>query len=177
MRFAQLGLAVCALSMIAGCEDDPPPLARGGWTVTFVSGGADCSLSNHTANVGSVSATEKDLKTNGTDDADIECQVGSSNIGGSAFRKANNLDVEIGNITSSATSADPATGRAFFVSANTQDGFASPAETPCEFWFEEGTDQGIQPGEAWFSFRCAVMESEGRLCQIQQGFAAFENCE
>lgn len=177
MRFAHLGLAVCALTMIAGCEDDPPPLARGGWTVTFVSGGADCSLSNHTANVGNVTSDKKDLKTNGADDSDIECQVSSSSIGGSAFRKSSNLDITVGSISADATSDNPATGTVFFVSPNTIDGFASPAETPCEFWFDEGTDQGIQPGEAWFAFRCPVVESEGRQCAIQQGYAAFENCE
>jgi hypothetical protein len=183
MRFARLGwtrfaLAACAVATLAGCEDDPPPPPQGGFTATFVSTGADCSLDSHTGHIGNVSSTEKELKQHGTDSTEIECTISASSISADAYRKSDYLAVEVGSISPNATQDDPATGIISFVSANTVDVFTSPADSPCEVWFDEGTDQGIQAGEAWFAFRCAVVEAQGgRTCAIQQGYAAFANCQ
>jgi hypothetical protein len=186
MRFAHLfAIGSCAvlLASALGCSDTPPPPQKGGFTVEFSQGSSGmCNLQPHNGDVGMVSADNADgVVTDGQGDASIDCEVkgsGSFNVSATAISNGTSLHVTIPSISTKATATDPAKGSASFASANTSGTtFSNPGDTPCDFWFEGGTNQTVASGKIWASFACdEVQDNSQHTCALTQGVLVFENC-
>lgn len=173
---ATLVIVAAASFGAAGCSDPVPPIPEGGWSVAFQNpGGGDCNVNSHNEAVGTVTADQKSALIQDGTDASVSCNVSASSVSGSVFQNVKNLDIQVSSISSDATVDNPATGLVSFTSPTTVNSFVSSADAPCIFYFGEG--QGIQDGEVWLTFSCPDMVSEGQSCRIQQGYAAFKNCE
>lgn len=182
MRLAALALLpLPALAFAAGCSDPVPPSPNAAWSVSFIDPGLDCAIKGHNEQVGQVDSHKKPtVVTDGIDGAEVQCTVkgdGTYSVDGRARHKGRALSVKIASISSSATEEAPAAGIVSYSSANTAgDPYVSPPDTPCQFYFVKGSNEGVAKGKVWAAFKCPLVESEGSLCEITQGYVLFENC-
>jgi len=187
MRFARL--AACSpLLFCLGCGDDPPPPPQGAFSVTFIDDGPEgsegCALKGHNTQVGKVTSTTKDhlLKTN-EEGAEIECSVtgsGSFTIDGNIFQGAAYLSVTLSGLKSRAnggpTLEAPFGGTVAYSSPDTAAETYSTAETPCNFYFGEGTNQDVAAGRVWMTFNCPELVRDTSKCELGDSYVIFENC-
>ena len=176
--FASACLAIPAIAAL-GCSDPVPLIPRGAWSLTFQDTGSDCNVSNHPANVGTVGSDgEVEYKSNGTDNAEVECTVEPS---GGAFAVSATvrfggqyLSMNVPKLKSSATLEEPSTGSLEFATGKSVSIYGSDE---CIFYFVKDNGQEISEGRVWGSFQCpAVSGEQGDVCAVQQGYFAFENC-
>lgn len=186
LRKLRLGPVLAAGSVITtaliafGCSEPAPIIARGAWAVQFVDTGVDCQIANHNVGVGEVSADKRTtLVDDETNDTTVGCTVidngGSFYFDAAESNKAGNvLTIVVSDLPSGATKDNPATGTVSYRSSNTQAQFSS---TECIFYFKEGTGQSVKAGNIWVTFECPeIAAGIDNVCQIQVGYAAFENC-
>jgi hypothetical protein len=184
-RFLYVSIAPLAAALATGCGDPVPPTPQGAWTASFgpaIDAAADCTIAQHTASIGAVSASTKDkVLADATDGAEIRCSVigdKTFNVSGHAERKGIGIDINVKNLTPSATDQAPVAGSVTFVSDKTVVPFASAnPDKPCQFYFAD-PKEGVSGGQVWLAFRCPDLSvsSPQSVCQISQGYAIFENC-
>ncbi|HVY48629.1 MAG TPA: hypothetical protein VHB21_22230 [Minicystis sp.] len=184
MRFSHVAAlastAVLLAAAVAGCSDTPPPPPKGGYSVEFSPGTAGmCNLQPHNGDVGMVSGTSASgVVANGDSGAEITCTVSGSGtfaVDASAAASGNALTVHIPKIDTKATATNPAHGTASFASPNTSGiAYASPADKPCDFWFEGS--QTVASGKIWASFSCDDVSDGMHDCALPTGVIVFENC-
>jgi hypothetical protein len=182
MRPIRLVLAIPCLAAAAlgsgACSDPVPLIPRGAWALTFQDPGADCNVATHNAAVGVVgSSGEIEYKSDGTDDAEVECTVeasgGAFSFSGRVRYKGQYLSISSDSLKGSATQDDPSTGSVQLQTVQSTDIYGSDE---CIFYFN-GNGQTIEAGRVWGSFQCpAVVGGAGDTCVVQQGYFAFENC-
>jgi hypothetical protein len=181
MRSALLGSSLfLAAPLLASCSDPVPPTPRGAWTVSFIDPGIECQHAGHNAQVGEVTdRTKQTLLSNGQDDAEVECIVsgsGSFKVDASAYQSSKLLKIVVPSLTSAATIDAPAKGTVAFASPNTVKSYVSPSNS-CDFYFVEGSGEGVGEGKVWVAFKCEEIRlANESVCEIQQGYAIFENC-
>lgn len=181
MRLSPLCLVPVGLAALVGCSDPVPPTPRGAWTVSFIDPGIDCQHMGHNTQVGDVTSNQKKaVVVDGTAGADISCAVRAAgsgfNVELKAFEKDKGLIVSVDGITAAATEEAPAPGILSYVSGTTVDAYNSSSEDPCNFYFIPNSGQNIAVGEVWFAFKCPAIVADQSTCEIQQGYALFENC-
>lgn len=179
MRLSPLGFLPVGLFLLS-CSDPVPPTPRGAVSVSFVDTGIDCAHAGHNTEIGKVGPASKDqVIVDGTNDADINCTVRVAGDGFSveatATQKDKALTIIIDKLTAKNTEEAPATGGIAYTSAKTVDSYLNATGSPCEFYVIPPA-QGVAAGRVWLSFKCPVVEAEGSVCQISQGYAIFENC-
>lgn len=184
MRLSPLCLLTLALATLGlSCSDPVPPTPRGAWTVSFVQQSAvDCKQAGHNSQVGAVTSnTKTSVITDGTDSTHVSCTV--SDVGGGNFsvnaeaqKSDKYLNIVINKISAAATEAAPATGGIAYASANTVKTYTSDAMTPCNFYFVPSSGEGVAAGKVWVAFKCPKIVADMSTCEIQQGYAIFENC-
>lgn len=174
-----IALATCGLS----CSDPVPPTPRGAWSVSFVQKSAvDCKQAGHNTLVGSVTSNTKTaVVTDGTNGAHVSCTVsdlGNGNFSVSAQESQADkfLNIVISSIAATATETAPAPGGIGYASANTVKTYTTDDMTPCNFYFVPNSGEGVAAGKVWVAFKCPAIVADGSTCEIQQGYAIFENC-
>jgi hypothetical protein len=188
MRLALVAFSAAALAALSGCGGSPPATPDAAWFVSLVSNTGNCSIADTMAQFGSVTEENRQaVLLNGAmsdgDTASVACYVapvaGSTTeftMEGTATLGLNSLEIAIGSITSGATQAKPAIGKASFISAATaEDTYASSA---CNFYFAPNTQEGVLTEQIWVSFDCPMLTyGQGdSTCNLAQGIAIFENC-
>ncbi len=169
-------LVVGATSSI-GCSDPVPLIPRGAWSLTFQDTGSECTVAGHNAAVGQVEADgELELKANGTDDAEVSCEVktagGGYAVSGKVRFKGQYLSLNVAEVKKDATFEEPATGHVEFQTGQTAKIYRSDE---CIIYFVD--DQLVDKGKVWGSFQCAAVQGPNdSICAVQQGYFAFENC-
>jgi hypothetical protein len=179
-----LGLPLIALAMLAGCSDPVPPAAQAAWSISFVDNGAECATKSHNTVIGDVTdSLRRVLVVDGVGGADIACTVSGTNSfrvsDTSALQQGRSLSLAIPSISKSAKETTPAPGSMLYSSEVTGgDGFQPPEGVPCNFYFVDGTQEGVAAGKIWVAFKCPEIIGDGgtQTCQISQGYAIFENC-
>jgi len=69
----------------------------------------------------------------------------------------------------------PAVGSVSFFSIKTAgDAFSSPE---CNFFFKEGTGEGVTAGKIWVSFECPSVVESTRTCGLSESHILLENCD
>ena len=63
-----------------------------------------------------------------------------------------------------------------FHSETTALGTYSSGETPCNFYFADGTNQDVAAGRVWITFDCPEVTSETSRCELGDSYVIFENC-
>ena len=184
MRFSRLALAVCSTSVLAvfaaACSDPVPPTPQGACKADLLSNGGACLITSQEVALGSVTASTKDrvLVANGPESADVACQVtgmSSFNVSASITVSGEGIQISIPSISSSATKMAPAKGSVVFSSKQTG-AYSSDSKTPCDFYFTQGTSQGVASGKVWVSFMCPAIVNGMSTCEMAESFAIFENC-
>lgn len=176
---ALAGAAACFAPVFAGCSEAPPLIPRGGWTVVFedIPG---CGPGAENQAVGIVDADARnELKEDGVDDVKVSCTVldngGSFEILAIEATKGLTLTLSIQELKPGSTKDNPSIGSVSYASPNTAGPFTSAA---CNFYFLEGTGQGVKAGEVWLTFDCPEISiAIDNTCRIPIGYAAFENCK
>ena len=185
MRLSRFALAVVSTSVLAvfaaACSDPVPPTPQGACKATLLSNGGECIITTQEVSLGSVTATSKDkvLVAGGVEKAEVSCQVtGTSSFAVSASVSVGGegIQISIPKIDSSATKMAPAPGSAVFASKDTAGAYSSESDTPCAFYFTQGTSQGVASGKIWVTFSCPKVVGGMSTCAIDESFAIFENC-
>jgi hypothetical protein len=174
-----VGLPIAALAALTGCSDPVAPPAQTGWTVNFQRTSVGCEIASHTMKVGDVNEKDRTkVIVDGKGGADISCTVkGSSSFAvtdTSALYQGRVLAMEIPSITKNAKQATPAKGVVAYASEITVDTY-QPNMTPCDFFFMDGTGEGVAAGKIWVAFNCPEVIGEMSTCAMS-GAALFENC-
>jgi len=176
IRFAMaFPLVVLAAAFSGACSDPVPLIPRGAWSLTFESSTAQCDVSAHPAAVGTVAAKgELDLKADGSDEADVSCEVkasgGGFDVSGKVRFKGQYLSLKIPELRKDATSDEPSVGEVEFVTGKTVEIYRGD----CNFYFVE--DQLVDAGKVWGTFQCSEVLAGESSCGVQVGYFAFENC-
>ncbi|MFO0616244.1 MAG: hypothetical protein U0414_26860 [Polyangiaceae bacterium] len=173
--------AALAIAVTGGCDDAPAPLPQGGWSLTFTSAGGTCNINSHNASVGEVSqSTATKLVQQGQNSADVTCAVtpvtGGFSVEGNASSGGASLSITIPAISSAAVFGSGVPGSLAFISTKTQNVFASPTSTPCNFYFSDPAE-GVSAGAIWVAFDCPKVVYNSHECGISTGFAKFVNCD
>lgn len=180
--FSALGL-VALLSL--GCSDPVPPTPRGAWVIYFESpSSTECPILGFTAKMGDVTDRTKTKEyVDGEGTASVDCTVsgsGSFSVTAQAAQTetAVGMTMSIGNIAATATSAMPAIGSVSFSSEESGGEYISPVTgEPCNFYFIEGSGEGVAAGKIWVAFECPKMQlDQATGCRIRESYAIFENC-
>ncbi len=176
---AIVGVAACLAPFAAGCSDPPPLIPRGAWYVAFTDP-PTCGPGAENALVGIVTADARnELLDDGVDGTNVSCSVidngGSFGLQLSQSAKSKTLTISVGKLSPDATEDNPSKGTVVFFTPQTADSFTS---SDCDFYFIDGTGQGVKSGEVWAAFKCAEIASGiDNICSIDIGYFAFENCE
>jgi hypothetical protein len=173
--------AALSIALTSGCDDAPAPLPQGGWALTFTSAGGTCNINSHNASVGEVSISDaKKLVQQGQSGADVACAVnavtGGFSVEANASAGGASLTITIPAISSTADSTAPVPGSLAFISSQTQNVFATPTSTPCNFYFSDPAE-GVSAGAIWVAFDCPKVVYQTHECGISTGFAKFVNCD
>jgi hypothetical protein len=184
LSFAAAGAAAALVSAFAGCSEPAPLIPQGAWAIVFVDPGADCQIAGHNVSIGEVSADKrqtlvKDDAVEGSVTTSVVCSVVDN--GGSFYFDAaqsntsgNVLTLIVPELTADATKDAPSKGTVSYMSPNTATTFSS---TECNFYFADGTAQGVKAGTVWLTFECpTIAAASDNVCQIQVAYAAFEQC-
>lgn len=182
MRPIRLALAlpcIAAAALVSGACSDPVPLIpRGAWFLVFQDTGVDCNVATHEGKVGEVgSSGEIEYKSDGTDEAEVECTVepsgGAFAVSGRVSFKGQYFSVAVGSLKADATLDAPSTGTVELQTVTSTDVYQS---SECIVYFNDN-GQTVESGRVWASFQCPSVEGgAGDTCEVQQGFFAFENC-
>jgi len=101
---------------------------------------------------------------------DIEAQQG-----------ANYLKFSVASIPATATESSPTAGLVTLVTDRVGKGYTSTSANPCQFYFNDAQRAQLAPGRVWVSFKCPTLQdpsaNPASLCAVNQGYAAFQNCE
>lgn len=176
IRFAMaFPLVVVAAAFSGACSDPVPLIPRGAWSLTFASTTAACEVSAHPAAVGKVAADgELELKADGSDEADVSCEVkasgGGFDVSGKVRFKGQYLSLQIPELKKGATADEPGVGEMEFVTGKTVEIYRGD----CNFYFVE--DQLVDSGKVWATFQCPEVVAGESQCGVQVGYIAFENC-
>lgn len=185
MRLSRFALAVVSTSVLAvfaaACSDPVPPTPQGACKATLLSGGGECKITSQEVSLGSVTATSKEnvLTAGGVEGADVTCQVSGTSsfaVEAAVSVSGEGIQISIPKIDSSATKMAPATGTVVFSSKNSGNAYKSESDTPCVFYFAQGTSQGVASGKIWVSFSCPKVVGGMSTCEMTESFAIFENC-
>ena len=171
--------SLAALLLLLGCEDPPLPTPAGAFFVDFRDTGSSCSLLTHETGVGVIgNSGTPEMIADGAADTTVTCSVLSVGGGFDVNAKIDEkpfLQVKVSGISSSNDSeANAIEGQLSYASVDT--GGELYSANNCLFWFNS-EDQGAVGGQAWMTFKCAGVESEGKVCEIFQGFVSVENCD
>lgn len=184
-RFVAAALSPFAIALLAACSDPVPPTPQGAWTVTFISPGPECSIMGHNMLMGSVTSDKKEKVyfdgevDNEIGTASVECSVIGTNtfrVDAKATIGGRGLQFIIDSISKAATEENPVPGRLSYASEKTATAFQSPTDSPCQFYFTDKTNEGVAAGRIWVAFKCPQITGQMSTCEIQQGYAIFENC-
>jgi len=183
IRFTLASFCLAAAALASGACSEPVPLIpEGAWAVTFRDPGADCNVATHNSGVPAETAVgdsgEPELVVNGTEEAEVECEVspsgGSFTFSGRVRYKGQYLSIRSSDLKAAATLDEPSTGTVEFQTVKTSAIYSSDA---CNLYFLPDSGQGIEAGNVWGSFQCpSVGGAAGDVCEVQQGYFAFENC-
>lgn len=177
------GAAVLA-SSFAGCSEPAPLIPRGAWSIVFIDPGPDCQIAGHNVAIGEVTADKRttlveDEHVDDTVTTSVSCSV-IDNGGSFYFDAAESnstgsyITLIVPELPANATKDQPAKGTVSYNSANTATPFSSQE---CNFYFLEGTGQGVKAGEVWLTFDCpTIKEDLDNICMIEIAYAAFEQC-
>lgn len=183
--FAVAAFAAVLAASFAGCSEPAPLIPRGAWSLVFIDPGPECQIAGHNVGIGEVSA---DKRTTLVEDQHVDDTVTTSVLcsvidnGGTFYFDAaesnsagNTITLIVPELPANATKDQPAKGTVSYQSAqNTATTFSSQE---CNFYFLEGTGQGVKAGEVWLTFDCpTIKEDLDNICQIQIAYAAFEQC-
>jgi len=170
-----------------GCSDPVPPLPRGAISLHYNSPSFQkCALNSHYAKIGSISEASFDkVVVDGEGGAAIDCSVTgngpfavSASASGTTEGKSYSFSMTIGSIRGSATEMEPATGSVAYSSTQTSlEVSSSASDEPCIFYFNADAGQTIATGKIWVTFQCPKMLLDTKVCEIDTGYAVFENCE
>lgn len=172
-----------------GCSDPVPPTPRGAFDVRFYSPSfTTCPHNTHVGTIGQVTATSKTVVVDGESGASVDCEVKASGGGFSVSANASGTDPETGNaytlrfsigsISASATVDAPATGNVAFQSTQLGEPAQSNANG-CMFFFDpaQAENARVSEGKIWVSFVCPELNINTNVCEIDQAWAVFENCD
>ncbi|MRG98124.1 hypothetical protein [Polyangium spumosum] len=179
LRVACLAFPLVALALLGGCSDPVPPTPQGAFSVQFSDTGVDCSIASHRSEAGDIDASKRTtVLVDGVEGASVTCSVsgtGPFDVSAKIFFGSDGINLSIPAINVGATEMSPATGALSFFSDRTAgDAFSS---SQCNFYFKEGTGQGVAAGKLWVSFACPeVVESQNK-CGITESHVIIENCE
>lgn len=170
-----------------GCSDPPAPLPRGAFHLHYNSPTFEqCAVTSHYGDVGLVTESTHDkVVVDGEGGAAIDCSVTgngpfavSASASGTTGDKSFSFLMTIGDIRGSATEAEPAKGAVSFSSKQTSyEVSSSDSAEPCIFYFNAEGGQTIAAGKIWVSFKCPKMVLDTKVCEIDEGYAIFENCD
>jgi len=173
-------LALPLLAFASGCGEEIPPTPQAAFAVNFQDSGAECPHKSHTTDVGMISgAARTTVLVDGVNGADISCTVsgaGPFSVNAKVIVGADGLVITVPAITTGAKKDAPATGGVSFFSATTLKSFNSASDTPCSFYFLDGTPEGVAPGKAWMAFTCPKMIESMSTCAIGESYVILENC-
>lgn len=176
--------AATVLATAAGCSEPAPLIPRGAWSLVFIDTGLDCQIAGHNVSIGEVTADKRqtlvdDEAVVGSVTTSVLCSVVDN--GGSFYFDAaesnsagNVLTLIVPELSASASKDSPSKGTVSYMSPNTAASFTSQE---CNFYFLDGTGQGVQAGNVWLTFDCpTIAAAQDNVCQIQIAYAAFEQC-
>ena len=177
---SSFGLSLVALVAVAGCGDPVAPPPQAAYFVSFLHPGVDCEIASHQMKLGDVSAMDrKAVVADGYGGADISCTVSGSGAfkvsDTTALDKGRSLTLDIPSISKNAKQATPARGFVAYASEKTVDTYTPDPMTPCNFFFADGSAEGVAAGKIWVQFDCPVVIAEASTCAMN-GTALFENC-
>lgn len=182
---AAAGAATVLAAAAAGCSEPAPLIPRGAWSIVFIDTGLDCQIAGHNRMLGEVTADKRQtLVEDGTEgDNGITTTICSvvDNDGSYTFNASEylsgtplSLTLFVPELTAGATKDAPAKGTVSYLSQDTATTFSS---MDCNFYFLSGTGQGVEAGNVWLTFECpSIATAQDNVCQIQVGYAAFEQC-
>jgi hypothetical protein len=174
------GLPIIALAGLAGCSDPVAPPAQAAWSISFIHDSSACEIASHNMMIGDVDDNDRRaVVVDGAGGAEIECTVtGSTSFKvseTSALHQGRALAMGIASISKNSKQATPAKGFVAYASEKTVDTYQPEVNTPCDFYFTDGTGQGVAAGKIWVSFNCPIVIAETSTCAMS-GYAIFENC-
>jgi len=182
-RFALAALSALAFANLTSCSDPVPPIPKGAWVVSFIDTGAECLIPSHNAAVGTVSANSLSKQLSDAEDgAVVACSVtgaGPFKVDAKATYQSEKVQIVIKSLPANATEAEPAMGGMVYSGKTTQGTvYGSDPMQPCAFYFAPNSGQGVSAGQVWVSFKCPKVVSNSGMssCEIEQGYAAFNNC-
>ncbi|MFT3768132.1 MAG: hypothetical protein QM820_21995 [Minicystis sp.] len=185
MRFTLVAVSAVALATLAGCSEPVPQSADGAFFIaTSQPDPSVCIHVGHTTQVGTVDSTQRTtVVTDGVDGINVSCTVES--LAGSmtppylvkgkidALSKSGNyMELLIPSISPNAKPDAPAQGSVVFSDPKTA---GNPYSGPCDFYFEQ-SNQTVDNGRAWLSFKCAELTSSMSKCPLTTGYVILENC-
>ncbi|MDI1447021.1 hypothetical protein [Polyangium sp. 6x1] len=179
LRVACLAFPLVAFAFLGGCSDPVPPTPQGAFNVQFTDTGADCSIASHRSEAGAITDTKKTtVLIDGVEGASVSCSVsgaGPFNVSAKISLGSDGINLSIPAINVGATEMSPAAGSfAFWSDRTAGDAFSS---AKCNFYFKEGTGEGVAGGKLWVSFECPeVVESQSK-CGISESHVILENCD
>jgi len=180
MRVACLTIIpFAAFALLGGCSDPVPPTPQGAFQVNFADSGATCNIASHRTEVGVVDSTKKTtVVVDGVEGADVQCKVsgaGPFTVSARVVLGADLLNISIPAINAGSTVDNPAKGGAAFTSFKTGGAYGSQADG-CDFYFKDGTGEGVAAGKLWVSFKCAEVIGD-YTCAIAESHVILENCD
>ncbi|MDC0747678.1 hypothetical protein [Polyangium mundeleinium] len=179
LRAACLAFPLVAFALLGGCSDPVPPTPQGAFNVQFSKTGATCPIASHKSEIGTISASTKTaVVIDGVEGATVTCSVsgaGPFSVSAQLRLGSDGINLSIPAINVGATEASPATGSlAFFSDRTAGDAFSS---SKCNFYFKEGTGEGIASGKIWVSFVCPEVVESTNTCGIAESHLILENCD
>lgn len=179
------GVTAVLATTFAACSEPAPLIPKGAWSLVFIDTGSGCQIAGHNVGIGEVTADKRqtlveDGNVDGTVNTSVICSVidngGSFYFDAAESNSAGNvLTLIVNELPSDASKDKPAKGTVSYMSPNTAATFSSQQ---CDFYFIDGTGQGVQPGNVWLTFECpTISAAQDNVCQIQIAYAAFEQCD
>jgi hypothetical protein len=180
------GAAALLASAFAGCSQPAPRIPEGAWYLRFDDAGLMCDPGPHEADIGEVSSANRTTLVE--DDETFEelvvtvyCSVvdkeGTFSLNaGASTPNGTGLTLIVNELSPTATKDNPSIGSVSYRHAVETAGVPY-SSSMCNFYFADGTGQGVQPGTVWVSFDCPTVSSAPNDCTIPDGVAAFEQCE
>jgi hypothetical protein len=183
MRLAPVALYATALAASFGCSSPVPAAPDVAWLVNMSSGGGNCSLMISMRNLGQINdqaisqrVTDQMVQMGGT--ASVQCTVAPTgtgsgfNVQGYSIEGYDSLQINIPNLSKTATKDSPSVGSVTYLSDATVTSFSGN----CNFYFSG--NEGVDAGKVWVSFACDGLSNgpNGQTCPVVESYVAFENC-
>lgn len=179
LRVACLAFPLVAFALLGGCSDPVPPTPQGAFNIQFTDTGVDCPIASHRSEVGTISDSKKTaVVIDGVEGATVSCSVsgaGPFNVSAKIVLGSDGITLSIPAINAGATQMSPAAGSLSFFSDRTAgDAFSS---SKCNFYFKEGTGEGVAGGKLWVSFVCPEVIESTNKCGLSESHLILENCD